>query len=83
MIENRVAYVTGASRGIGKAIALILASNGYKVIGTATSKEGADKKARQAEADRLKKTEAAQVSADKVRFFSNNLHDFSYCLVVF
>ena len=36
-----VALVTGASRGIGAAIALELAQRGLKVIGTATSDEGA------------------------------------------
>ena len=37
----RIALVTGASRGIGKAIALELANKGLVVIGTATSSEGA------------------------------------------
>lgn len=36
-----VALVTGASRGIGAAIALELAQKGMKVIGTATTEEGA------------------------------------------
>ncbi|MBP7605497.1 MAG: 3-oxoacyl-ACP reductase FabG [Giesbergeria sp.] len=36
-----VALVTGASRGIGAAIALELAKRGYRVIGTATSDDGA------------------------------------------
>ena len=36
-----VALVTGASRGIGAAIALELATRGYRVIGTATSDDGA------------------------------------------
>lgn len=41
--EGQVALVTGASRGIGAAIALELARRGLKVIGTATSDEGAVK----------------------------------------
>ena len=41
--EGQVALVTGASRGIGAAIALELAKKGLKVIGTATSDEGAAK----------------------------------------
>jgi 3-oxoacyl-[acyl-carrier protein] reductase len=40
MNEN-IALVTGASRGIGHAIAQALAHSGYQVIGTATSEEGA------------------------------------------
>lgn len=41
--EGQVALVTGASRGIGAAIAVELAQRGLKVIGTATSEEGAAK----------------------------------------
>ncbi len=41
--EGQVALVTGATRGIGAAIALALAEKGLKVFGTATSDEGAAK----------------------------------------
>jgi len=41
-MENEIALVTGASRGIGKAIALALGQRGATVIGTATSESGAE-----------------------------------------
>jgi 3-oxoacyl-[acyl-carrier protein] reductase len=43
MLEKDIALVTGASRGIGNAIALALGAAGATVIGTATSEEGAQK----------------------------------------
>ncbi len=42
MLEKEVALVTGASRGIGNAIAVALAKAGARVVGTSTSEEGAD-----------------------------------------
>lgn len=43
MLKGQVALVTGASRGIGQAIALELGRLGATVIGTATSEDGAAK----------------------------------------
>ena len=42
MLENEIALVTGASRGIGAAIAQALAEQGAFVVGTATTATGAD-----------------------------------------
>ena len=42
-LSGQVALVTGASRGIGKAIALALGRAGAVVVGTATSEQGAEK----------------------------------------
>ena len=39
---RKIALVTGASRGIGAAIAAALAEQGLLVVGTATSQSGAD-----------------------------------------
>ena len=43
VFEGQIALVTGATRGIGAAIALELASRGVRVIGTGTSEAGAAK----------------------------------------
>jgi len=42
-IDNKVALITGASRGIGQAIMLALAEKGHYVVGTATTPSGAAK----------------------------------------
>ncbi|HET8749029.1 MAG TPA: 3-oxoacyl-ACP reductase FabG [Ramlibacter sp.] len=42
-LQGQVALVTGASRGIGQAIAQELAARGMKVVGTATTDDGAAK----------------------------------------
>lgn len=42
MLKDDVALVTGATRGIGKAIALVLGGAGAMVVGTATKPEGAE-----------------------------------------
>jgi 3-oxoacyl-[acyl-carrier protein] reductase len=41
MLENEFAVVTGATRGIGRAIALELGRQGARIVGTATSEAGA------------------------------------------
>ena len=42
MLDGKIVLVTGATRGIGKAISLTLGGSGATVIGTATTESGAD-----------------------------------------
>lgn len=42
MLKGQIALITGASRGIGKAIAMELGKHGARVVGTATSIAGAE-----------------------------------------
>ncbi len=43
MLEDKISLVTGASRGIGQAIAMQLSNQGATVIGTATTENGVEK----------------------------------------
>ncbi len=56
MLTDNIALVTGASRGIGAAIALALGAEKATVIGTATSKAGADNIATTFAANNIKGT---------------------------
>ncbi|MDH5633781.1 MAG: 3-oxoacyl-ACP reductase FabG [Gammaproteobacteria bacterium] len=42
ILDNEIALVTGATRGIGKAVALVLGREGATVVGTATSESGSE-----------------------------------------
>jgi len=68
-LQNQVALVTGASRGIGRAIAVELARQGAQVVGTATSEAGAA-----AIAEYL-----AEISANAGKGIVLNVNDVASC----
>ena len=54
MLSKKTALVTGATSGIGKAIALLFLKNGASVIGVGTNKDKAQKLLEEASSDRLR-----------------------------
>jgi len=54
MLEEQIALVTGASRGIGAAVALELGKQGATVIGTATTTDGAEQISKSLRQDNVK-----------------------------
>jgi 3-oxoacyl-[acyl-carrier protein] reductase len=71
-LANQVALVTGASRGLGKAIAQELAKQGAKVIGTATTEAGAQ----------AISADLAEIGADAGKGIVLNVTDAERCAAV-
>ncbi len=71
LLENRIAIVTGAARGIGEAIALKFASHGAHIAFTYVSDSSADRS--------LLLEEKLKESGVKAKAYKSNAADFSQC----
>lgn len=66
-LDNKIALITGASRGIGKAIALALGKSGAVVVGTSTSEAGAELISKEFEKQGIKGFGVALDVTDKIQ----------------
>ena len=70
MVENKVALITGATRGIGKEVAIQLAKQGYNIVANCRNKEEDD-------LDGMKKE--IESFGVKIIFLEANVADFEEC----